>query len=227
MSEPVIPERWEREAKEIVTRIVTNAIAGQWTRNLELWVEGCTEEEAPTEQQLMDDALSLALGYDTGCLDDEEFDERVDALWLGRKLSAWGAAEAKVAELESEVTRLNNRYEMEHTIAETLRCSVLASKTESAEQAATIAALELRLSDQHATIVRDAATIERLERELRTSTEPDMFWDADDAERCEDSIREIVYDCGLQVTKIATATHGPTFFAFLTGDPSPNTPANQ
>ena len=34
------------------------------------------------------------------------------------------------------------------------------------KQAATIAALELRLSDQHATIVRDAATIEQLRGKL-------------------------------------------------------------
>jgi uncharacterized coiled-coil protein SlyX len=40
-----------------------------------------------------------------------------------------------------------------------------------AAQAATIAALELRLSDQHATIVRDAATIERLTEALQRLVE--------------------------------------------------------
>jgi hypothetical protein len=45
-----------------------------------------------------------------------------------------------------------------------------------------------------------------------------MFWDADDGEACEDSIREIVYDRGLEITEISTATRGPGFFAFITGD---------
>lgn len=65
---------------------------------------------------------------------------------------------------------------------------------------------------------QQAATISQLEEKLRVALEPDMFWDADDPEKCEDSIREIVYERGLEVTEIATATHGPTFFAFLTGD---------
>jgi hypothetical protein len=60
--------------------------------------------------------------------------------------------------------------------------------------------------------------IARLEAQLATATEPDMFWDADDSERCEDSIREIVYERGLEIVEVMTATRGETVFAFLTGD---------
>jgi hypothetical protein len=69
-----------------------------------------------------------------------------------------------------------------------------------------------------AKVAEQAATIEQLERKLVAATEPDMFWDADDGEACEDSIREIVYDRGLEITEISTATRGPGFFAFITGD---------
>jgi hypothetical protein len=92
------------------------------------------------------------------------------------------AAEAKVAELQCELAtardtsrELNRRNGVLQKVANDhtergawkrymdaiWRCYVDDSK----KQAATIAALELRLSDQHATIVRDAATIERLRQE--------------------------------------------------------------
>jgi hypothetical protein len=73
-------------------------------------------------------------------------------------------------------------------------------------------------SDHDKLAAEQAFTIDRLKKELLISREPDMFWDADDPETSEDSIREVIYDHGLEVTEIATAFHGPTFFAFLTGD---------
>jgi hypothetical protein len=77
-------ERPEQKlAKEIVSRLVRNTIGASWTRNIEP-LNGDPEAEFPSEQDLMNDAMNLALGEDTGCLseDDSDFRERVDVLWL-------------------------------------------------------------------------------------------------------------------------------------------------
>ena len=60
----------------------------QWTRNIEP-LESDEDAEFPTEDELVLDALALALGDDTGCLneEDEDFRERVDVLWLEDLLS--------------------------------------------------------------------------------------------------------------------------------------------
>jgi hypothetical protein len=75
-------------ARNIIIRIVTNAIRLQWTRNIEP-LESDEDAEFPTEDELVLDALALALGDDTGCLneEDEDFRERVDVLWLEDLLS--------------------------------------------------------------------------------------------------------------------------------------------
>jgi hypothetical protein len=69
-------------AREIVSRIVRNTIGATWTRNIEELQD--SDAEFPTEEELIIDALSLALGDDIGCLDpnDDDFRERVDVLWL-------------------------------------------------------------------------------------------------------------------------------------------------
>lgn len=70
-------------ARTIINRIVENAIRLQWTRNIEP-VESDPDADFPTEDELVVDALALALGDDTGCLseEDEDFRERIDLLWL-------------------------------------------------------------------------------------------------------------------------------------------------
>jgi hypothetical protein len=76
-------------AKEIVTRIVTNTIGFMWTRNLET-LRDDPDEIFPTEEELLQDALGLALGEDIGCLDpeDEDFADRIDLLWVRAQLAA-------------------------------------------------------------------------------------------------------------------------------------------
>lgn len=71
-------------AREIVTRIVTNAITSTYVRNLD------NRDELPTEEELVDDGLAIALGDEIGCLseEDDDFRERIDVLWLEDKLAA-------------------------------------------------------------------------------------------------------------------------------------------
>lgn len=83
----------EGAAREIITRIVTNCIGNMWTRNIEP-LENDEEADFPTEEELLIDALGLALGDDIGCLDekDDDFRERVDLYWLEDKLAALAKA---------------------------------------------------------------------------------------------------------------------------------------
>lgn len=71
-------------AREIVTRIVTNAITSIYVRNLD---QG---DELPTEEESVADGLAIALGDEIGCLseDDDDFRERIDVLWLEDRLAA-------------------------------------------------------------------------------------------------------------------------------------------
>ena len=75
-------------AESIIKRVVENAIRCQWTRNIKP-LESDPDAEFPTEDELVIDALALALGEDTGCLseEDDDFRERVDVLWLEDLLS--------------------------------------------------------------------------------------------------------------------------------------------
>lgn len=73
-------------ARAITERIVTNAISGQWTRNISE-----AEDSAvvfPTEEILVKDALALAFGDDIGCLDeeDDDFRDKIDLYWLEDQL---------------------------------------------------------------------------------------------------------------------------------------------
>jgi len=54
-----------------------------WTRNIEP-LNGDSEAEFPTEQDLITDAMNLAMGEDIGCLseEDSDFREIIDVLWL-------------------------------------------------------------------------------------------------------------------------------------------------
>lgn len=85
-AEPVAPQgtvEGETRARKIITRVVTNAVQSLWTRQIEP-LDDDPDAEFPTEEELIIDALSLALGDDIGCLDekDEDFRERIDLLWL-------------------------------------------------------------------------------------------------------------------------------------------------
>ncbi|WP_433970201.1 hypothetical protein [Tunturiibacter gelidiferens] len=81
------PER--KLAKEIVSRLVRSTIGTSWTRNIEP-LDGDPDAEFPTEQDLMTDAMNLAMGEDTGCRskEDSNFRESVDVLWLEDLLKA-------------------------------------------------------------------------------------------------------------------------------------------
>lgn len=77
-------------AKEIVTRIVTDTITLQWIRNIaDALPDKVDADDSPTEQELLEDALALALGDDIGCMDedDDDFRERVCLYWLEDKLT--------------------------------------------------------------------------------------------------------------------------------------------
>jgi len=77
-------------AREIITRLVTTAISCTYSRSL---VGGDLEDI--NEQELIDDALAIALGDEIGCLTEEECPaENIDLLWLEAKLAA--APEPKV-----------------------------------------------------------------------------------------------------------------------------------
>jgi hypothetical protein len=74
-------------AEKIIRRVVTSTISSMWTRNIEP-LESDPDAEFPTEDELVIDALALALGEDIGCLDekDDDFRERIDLLWLEDQL---------------------------------------------------------------------------------------------------------------------------------------------
>lgn len=75
-------------AVRIVKRIVGNTVGAQWTRNIEPLQD--EDSEFPTEEELLSDALALALGDDIGCLDeqDEDFSEKIDVLWVRKHIVA-------------------------------------------------------------------------------------------------------------------------------------------
>lgn len=136
----------ERLSRDVVTRIVTTAIECQWTRNLEQFLDGCAFDESPTKQELLDDALSLALGEDTGCLGEEDLEEHVDVLWLQRKLAELiEPLQAQLAAVQNERDKALqfaaddasgrwNRMKIAEIEADTLREQLTATRKEFASQ---------------------------------------------------------------------------------------------
>ncbi len=82
---------------------MTAVVECQWTRTLGEFFEGSSLDEAPTKQELLDDALALALGEDTGCLGEEELADHVEVMWLQGKLTELlAAAKSRIRDLEQE-----------------------------------------------------------------------------------------------------------------------------
>jgi hypothetical protein len=82
-------------AEQIVRRVVTNVIEAQWTRHLEeaLREAAANGDALPVgKEELLQDALAVALGEDAGCLDEEELIESVDLLWVRELLARSGVA---------------------------------------------------------------------------------------------------------------------------------------
>ena len=71
-------------ARTIITRIVENAIRLQWTRTLSAIEANPDSEEWPTEDAMVEDALALALGDDTGLPERRRVTsrERRNVFWL-------------------------------------------------------------------------------------------------------------------------------------------------
>jgi hypothetical protein len=69
-------------ATEITTRLVERAIRHQFTRQ-DLALISNADESAPDEAEIVQDALNLALGDDTGCLsEEEETPENIDVMFV-------------------------------------------------------------------------------------------------------------------------------------------------
>lgn len=77
-------------AEQITRRLVENAIRLQFTRNdLALVAKADDDDPALDENEMVNDALNLALGDDTGCLSDEELNaENIDVLWVEQLMTA-------------------------------------------------------------------------------------------------------------------------------------------
>lgn len=72
------PDHLKNLATAITKRLVENAIRLQFSRND---LESCQEEV--TEDEMVQDALNLALGEDTGCLGEEEINAtNIDVLFV-------------------------------------------------------------------------------------------------------------------------------------------------
>jgi hypothetical protein len=118
MSELKIPEDLQILAKQIVERIVTDTVRLQWVRTLaDAFADKVDADDSPTEEDMLRDALNLALGDDIGCADedDEDFRENTSVYWVEDKLSAYRAAlEQDNAQLRADVERQEHVISVEN-----------------------------------------------------------------------------------------------------------------
>jgi ssDNA-binding Zn-finger/Zn-ribbon topoisomerase 1 len=156
MSEPVIPERYKQEHADLSSPPVPSATwewdtaghkaMGQFAKKL-IGEVGAAEAKVNLQQVVIErlkrTVNRLAGGSAQGLL------EYGKTFGLNPEIGDEGAWDTRCPQCH---------YQM----ASDAPCEYCSLKRWHSEQAATIAALELRLSDQHATIMRDAATIERL-----------------------------------------------------------------
>jgi hypothetical protein len=98
---------YSKEAEAIVSRIVENAIRLQFTR---LGLEGVEADgQLLNEDDMVRDAINLALGQDTGCLVDDEINpETIDVLFVEQKLREAAASREDGRECERTKVELYN-----------------------------------------------------------------------------------------------------------------------
>jgi len=109
-------------AEEITKRLAESVVRAQYSR-----ADLCCFKDAPTEQEMVDDAIMVSLGDDPGCLGDDEMTaEYIDVLFVEQKLKSYIDAQMAVAKeiLDSESQLLTNEQTTEREVVSKLEDAV-------------------------------------------------------------------------------------------------------
>lgn len=90
--------KFSKTAETIVRRLAESVVRVQYSR-----ADLCCFEDAPTEDEMVDDAIAVSMGEEQGCLDEDEMTaENVDVLFVEKQLQEFLAQYALAPELHGE-----------------------------------------------------------------------------------------------------------------------------